>query len=434
MMDGFQIRDFYFKGNAGHHPLLITVVYTCFYAIGRDIIGNINAGMCMFSIFQMSFMSAIFAYAVKYIEEITENRAIRNISIIFYALFPYNQLFSIITTKDVIFSGLFLLFIINLYKNVKGDNKIADYIFFIIIGTITLLARNNSVFTLEVSLPFIIIALIKNKKIMVKIVVAFLIIIISYKTINTGLYSLISKQNDEGSMRTFLFAQFTGKLVKENEEKLTDEEKEKISYYFKDYEKLAEVYKPAISDNASSMIVSKNINNDKKAFLNFMYSLAKKYPNVFVDSFLNTVRGFWYIPDNSFNSYNHDTKIGKKSGALELGNWMILDLENSIKSKSFIPTLKNFDTKMFCKNEYQNIPVLYIIFQPATYFYMSFAYLLYSIYKKQKEKLVISIVIFTFFASCFMAPAAIIRYMYPVIVSMPMILGTIFEKNKIEDL
>ena len=44
MMDGFQIRDFYFKGNAGHHPLLITVVYTCFYAIGRDIIGNINAG------------------------------------------------------------------------------------------------------------------------------------------------------------------------------------------------------------------------------------------------------------------------------------------------------------------------------------------------------------------------------------------------------
>ena len=36
-------------------------------------------------------------------------------------------------------------------------------------------------------------------------------------------------------MRTFLFAQFTGKLVKENEEKLTDEEKEKISYYFKDY-------------------------------------------------------------------------------------------------------------------------------------------------------------------------------------------------------
>ena len=87
MMGGFQIRDFYFKGDAGHHPLLITVLYTSFYSIGRDIIGNINIGMCMFSIFQMSFMSVIFAYTVKYIEKITENKTIRNISIIFYALF-----------------------------------------------------------------------------------------------------------------------------------------------------------------------------------------------------------------------------------------------------------------------------------------------------------------------------------------------------------
>ena len=51
---------------------------------------------------------------------------------------------------------------------------------------------------------------------MVKIVATFLIIIISYKLINVGLYSLISKQNDEGSMRTFIFAQFAGKLAKEN--------------------------------------------------------------------------------------------------------------------------------------------------------------------------------------------------------------------------
>ena len=432
MMGGFQIRDFYFKGDAGHHPLLITVLYTSFYSIGRDIIGNINIGMCMFSIFQMSFMSVIFAYTVKYIEKITENKTIRNISIIFYALFPYNQLFSIITTKDVIFAGLFLLFIVNLYKNVKEDNKIVDYIFLIIIGIVTLLSRNNSVFTLEVALPFIIIALIRKKKMMVKIVATFLIIIISYKLINAGLYSLISKQNDEGSMRTFIFAQFAGKLAKENADDLTEEEKEKISYYFKDYTKLAQEYKPAISDNTVSMVAFDNLKNDKNTFLDFMFSLIQKYPRVFMDSFLNNVRGFWYIPDNSFNSYNHD-KYRNIMGALELWDLRIVNQQNSVKPDSKFPVLNKFDRKMFCENEYQNIPVLYIIFQPATYFYISFAYLLYSIYKNKKDRLIISIVIFTFFASCFVAPAAIIRYMYPVIVCIPLMLGTIFEKHRLRN-
>lgn len=424
---GFQIRDYFFDGKAGHHPILITLLYTAFYSIGVKV-KNVTFGMLLFSIFQMTFMATIFGYAVRTIEKMTKNKIIRNISLIFYALFPYNQLFSIITTKDVIFAGLFLIFIIKLYELFDDNYKIEDYIFFIIIGIITLLSRNNSVYTLEVSIPFLVIALIRNKKCMAKIVIAFLIIIISYKSINSGIYSIGNKQNDEGSLRIFAFSQAVAKLSRENEANLTEEEKEKISYYFTDYKKLAEVYKPAISDDSAKLINNSNVNKDKKEFFTFMYTLAKKYPRFFIDATLNTLRGFWYIQDNSFNTYNYDKYYGCM-GTLELASFGIGKGDYRVKIYSKIPWLKNFDRKMFCENKYQDIPVLYIIFQPATYFYITIAYVLYSMYKKDKEKLSIGIVIFIYFISCFAAPTVTVRYMYAVIVCTPMMLASIFKKK-----
>ena len=59
--------------------------------------------MFLFSLFQMTFMAFLFSNTVVFIEEQTNKKWIRNISILFYTLFPYNQLFAVTATKDVIF-------------------------------------------------------------------------------------------------------------------------------------------------------------------------------------------------------------------------------------------------------------------------------------------------------------------------------------------
>ena len=115
----------------------------------------------------MTFMALIFSYAVKIIDE-SNKKWLKNISLIFYAIFPYNQLFAMMTTKDVIFAGLMVVFIIKLYKMLDEKYKAADYIFLVIIGVLMLLSRNNSVLILKASLPFIILVLIKNKQNMSK--------------------------------------------------------------------------------------------------------------------------------------------------------------------------------------------------------------------------------------------------------------------------
>lgn len=382
---GYQIRDFFFRGNMYHHPFLITVIYTTFYALGVNVLNSATLGMFLFSVFQMSFMAFIFAYAVKIIEE-SGKKWLRNISLIFYAIFPYNQLFSMITTKDVIFAGLMIVFIIKLYKMLEKKYKAGDYI--------------------------------------------FLIIICLYQTINKSLNTSVDKKNDEGYLRISPFSQAVAKLVNEKENELTEMEKEKITYYFKDYKKLAKIYKSNIADNTTGMINNKNVMSDKNEFFKFMWQLGKKYPVIFVDSFLNTTRGYWYINDNSFNKIWNE-EHPETMGALELFCFKIGKENGEVVEASKLPKLKQLYQSLFCQNKYQDIPVLYILFQPATYFYITLANLLYSIYKRDKNKQVIAIIFFIYFASCFLTNCAIVRYIYVIIVNVP-IMAYLATKNEIK--
>lgn len=437
---GHQIGKYFFWNKIPHHPILITKLYTFFYVVGLKFFTP-TFGMFLFSLFQMIFMAAVFSYTVKFIEDETQKKWLRNISIIFYALYPYNQLFSITTTKDVIFAGLMLIFIIYLYKMIKEKYEISDYIFIIIIGVLMLLSRNNAVYTLKVALPFLILVLIKDKYKILKIAITFILIIVIYQNANNFLYKnfnnelknletdnseLEEVESDEGNFRIPIFAQAVGRVVRDNEDSLTEDEKEKISFYFKDYKKLGEEYKTNIADNATVMADSKKINKNKKDFLKFIIELGKKYPITYIESFLDTTRGFWYVSDVSFSQimiYNHP-------GAFELYDYSISIGKYAVIHNSKIPGLKKLYINLYCFNKYQEIPILYILFQPGIYFYITLAFLLYAIYKREKNTLVIAIVLFTFYASCYLACCSIIRYMYPIMVSTPIMLAFVVKNRK----
>lgn len=428
---GYQIRDFIFKQELKHHPILVTALYTGFYNFGLNVLGSPTLGMFLYSIFQMCFMATIFSYSVKFIEEETDKKWVRNISIIFYAIFPYNQLFSMITTKDVLFAGFTIIFILKLYKILKQKYQLHKCIYMILISVLMLLSRNNVVLTMKVSLVLMILIFIKDKYQLIKIISIFLITIIIYQRINGILYSSVKGKNNESFLRTSAFSQACGKLVKEKEQELTEDEKEKIDFYFYDYKNLGKFYKANIADSTVRRTNNKNISDNKKEFFKFMLELFMKYPIIFLDSYLNTTRGYWYIQDESFNKIWNDQKLDTM-GALELYCFAIGKGKLAVKADSKIPALQRFYQNMFCRNEYRKITILYIVFQPAFYFYILIAYLLYEIYKRDKIKIAIGTFLFVFFASCYFANCSIVRYMYPIIVSMPILLGLVTEKEKEE--
>ncbi len=386
-------------------------------------------GVFLYSLFQMTIMALIFSYSVKYIEERTKKKWLRNISLAFYAIFPFNQLFPLMTTKDTLFAGIVLIFIIKLNQILEKKPSKLDYIFMILISVLMLTFRNNAVYAIIISVPFVILIMINNKKKLLNILVSCVIIILIYQIFNNFLIYLLKAQKDSNQEKLSVFSQAIAKICNENEKELTDEEKDKISFYFSDYKRLGKVYESFVSDRTKEMINCENFDNNKIDFLNLMIHFGLKYPRQFIDSFLNTTRGYWYICDNSFNQFEHKNNPETK-GCLELTFQYVGTDEFMLKENSMLPGVQRFYRKMFCSNDYTKIPILYVVFQPAIYFYIVLAYLLYAIYRNDNVKKVIGIFMFSYFVTCFLGPIALIRYIYAIIVCVPVMISSIIkEKN-----
>ena len=346
----------------------------------------------------------------------------------FYAFFPYNQLFPIMTTKDTLFAGFTLLFIIELYNYMKYKKRV-NYIFLIISGVLMLLFRNNAIYAIVMSMPIIVLLIIKDKRKTVLLMLTFIIITVIYLIINIVLMIVTDTKRDISQEKLSIFSQAVAKVCKENGNQLNDYEKGKINFYFEDYKKLGKVYKSNISDETKRLINCENVDSNLIDFLKFAIKLGSKYPGKYIDSFLDTSRGYWYICDNSFNQILHN-EFPDTMGCLELCFKGIEIEKYGIYNDSKIPVLQFLYRRMFAHNDYRNIPVIYIIFQPAMYFYIVLAYLLYSIYVKDKKLIIIGIYFTTYFITCFLGPVAIIRYIYAIIVSVPVLFGLVLKENK----
>lgn len=412
-------------------PIISTLMMVSFFEFGIKVLGSSTLGMMCFSLFQMCFMAGVFAYTVNFVWKETDNKVITTLVLIFYAIFPYNQLFPLMTTKDTMFAGFTLFFVVQLYQFPREKFGIKEYVLLSIFAVFMLLFRNNAAYALVVALPIMMIFLRDNKKKMFDIAIVFVIIFIVYQLCFDGLIIATDSVMQSDREKLSVISQAIARISKQKRDELTEAEIEKINYYFDDIDKLIEVYDTNISDDTKRAIVIEKYEENPQGFYKLFLSMVKKYPIICVDSFLDTIRGYWYIFDNSFNQIFHEESPETK-GCLELTFYVVTDgtRENLVRDLNELPVLRKFYRSMFCQNNYTKIPVLYIVFQPAIYFYIALACLLYAIYKKDKNLVLPTIYLFLYFLTCFLGPGAIIRYMYANIVATPFILAMCKNNKK----
>lgn len=412
-------------------PIISTLMMVSFFEFGIKVLGSSTLGMMCFSLFQMCFMAGVFAYTVNFVWKETDNKVITTLVLIFYAIFPYNQLFPLMTTKDTMFAGFALFFVVQLYQFPREKFGIKEYVLLSIFAVFMLLFRNNAAYALVVALPIIMIFLRDNKKKMFDIAIVFVIIFIVYQLCFDGLIIATDSVMQSDREKLSVISQAIARVSKQKKDELTEDEIDEINYYFEDIDRLIEVYDTNISDDTKRAIVIKKYEENPKGFYKLFVSMVKKYPIICIDSFLDTIRGYWYIFDNSFNQIFHEESPETK-GCLELTFYAVTDgtRENLVRDLNELPVLRKFYRSMFCQNNYTKIPVLYIVFQPAIYFYIALACLLYAIYKKDKNLVLPTIYLFLYFLTCFLGPGAIIRYMYANIVATPFILAMCKNNKK----
>lgn len=397
-----------------HHPVMHTLLLGGCLKLGT-MIGNDNLGLFLYSIIQIAILSCTLAYTIKYM--VKDMKLSNKIGILFlciYALVPMFPLYSMSGVKDVIFSSFVILYVIMLHKIIKNNGegfKVWHYIIMILLMLLVILFRNNGLYVIALSFPFLILALKKYWK---KYLVIFIITI--------GLSTCYSKvilpafKITSGSIREMLSIPFqqTARYVKYHSEDLSEEDIEIIDTIL-GYDDLATRYDPDISDPVKNEYNKYATNEDLKKYFGVWFKGLIKHPVTYINATVENVYGYFY-PEKTrwYVYYKYDTRITEDGF-----NYHYNSLEDLRRN------LANF--AVF----FPEIPIIGLLSNIGFSTWIVFILVAYMIYKKEYKKIVLYLPALISILVCVASPVnAYFRYTMPFVFGLPIMIAFVLEKKK----
>lgn len=408
-----------------HHPLLHTLFLGAFFKLGENLPGSYSSGMALHSIVQMFLMAMILGYVLTVLYRERTSWVMRLLLLLFYALFPANSVLAVSTTKDVLFSGLVLLYVVKLYQWSRENGKITkgSVLSFILISVAMLLFRNNAVYAWLVSQPFLFYSAGKRKELKRYAAVAAAVFCL-FCLGSIGLKTAVSAQN--GSPREMLSVplQQMARTRVMHEEEIDDEMRQKLDAYLPS-EWVFAAYNPYLADPVKNRAV---IHDDPVGLMKTWVRLGLQFPMTYVDAFLDNSIGYWYLADKTHSTIYG---VGKESGFgyLSTDN-RTMPAGCEIIMHSYLSGFRAFMERIVSDNEYQKIPVVSVIFAPAFYWWMLCFYIAFFLYRKKYGMLVPAVFPVAYYLTLLLSPTVLVRYMYPFLLSSPMMLCLMSAKRE----
>lgn len=419
--DPWQVSEFLDKSYSKFHPLIHTLLLGKCYAIGVKL-NNPNLGVILYDWVQMVMMSSIFSYTVLFVYNRTHNRIMSILAIVFYGLLPINSILVISSTKDVLFSGLMLLVTVLAIQYQEREKKITTHKiangffigFLLLVTVIMLLFRNNAVHAYICFLAVgVYLAVVRKIRISSLIMIAACFIL--YISSDIALTSMLHAQKGKIGEALSVTSQQFGRIY--NCDNLDREAAEIINYY---YDTESMLYNPHLADSVKFNLENVEDVGDLVPYIRGAIRLFTKYTRVSIDSYLYLTQGVWYLGDTS-NAEIYGSGLESRQG------YLLTDVKDGfgITHVSKFPELEEFMENAFSANNYQNWPILSLLFSPAFYVWL---FLLAYLAVRGNEKYILSFFIF-YLLTILLGPCCLIRYVYPFVVIVPVMLAVLLEER-----
>lgn len=288
-----QINNILTGEYSNHHPVFNTMVIKLFIDIAFMLGMNINVGILFFCIFQSMFMSLIYAYCVETMCEMRMNKAVLTVVTIFYALVPYNFVYSVTLTKDTMFAGFALILVISLFRiREQLGGKIISMILLLVSSVGFILFRTNGYYAYIVLLVILLLVRFNRKKETVCIALSAFVI----ATILRGpVLNVLNVVQPDTAESLSIPLQQIGRYIK-NGGSLSDNEKAYLNSIM-DIDRIPDEYKDWISDPMKNLVRDSGGNSvieaDKSKFIKTWLSLGLKSPVLYMDAWVDMTRAYY---------------------------------------------------------------------------------------------------------------------------------------------
>lgn len=395
-----------------HHPVIHTVFLGLCSKFGR-FIGNESYGIFCYTLIQYLFVAASLAFLFCYIVRIKVPDWYKVIAILFIAFCPTFPIIATLITKDGFFASFMLIYVILFLQLIRNPNSILAspkrIISLAVIVLLCCLSRNNGIYSILLSFPFIILLYRKNKKfckILLSVFLCSMTLFFAYANVLLPMLKIT-----KGSIRETLSVPFqqTARYVKFHGDDVTKEEMEKIDKVLP-YDKISDSYDPNLSDSVKDLFRKDATEKDLINYFTTWFEMFFKHPLTYVQATINNTYGYFYCCNYNFWLYP-------------------LSEVQSIQHKTIAHMADNYI------NEITKAPVVSLLFTAGIYSYMLILASAVILYKNRKY-IIGFIPAYTILLACLLSPMNANqngRYMWPIIFLIPLLIGICFINPKAQN-
>ena len=404
-------------------PIAHTWLIRLFLQIGTAI-GSYEAGMACMAVFQMVLYALVMGYATSMIWRMTAKK---------WALFPYNTVLVVCTTKDTLFTILFTLFFLlflerNYFSN--GKKKILMNILLVAEGCLMMQFRNNAVYAVAVFMLLLLI--LRPKKEKLGILILGICLVLGETGMRNVIQTVIGTRLEAPKIEAYSVPiQQFARVAYYHGEELEAQDPELAAllekYVPRDH---WDAYYAPLADTIKGAVNASAYTENSRQFLRDWLRVGKRYPNEFLDAFLELTRGYWFWDDFSWAEnlgYGTDTRYGV------LFTYTSSEIEGygSIEHRSKFPALEKVLEKIVSGNCFNEWPVLSVIFHGSLYSWSLFFLMVLCLYRRKYRCFQMSLLPFLYFGTMLLGPVVQVRYLFPIMVMLP-VLAAFFSSDRMK--
>lgn len=418
-----QVWQFVTGNIKNNQPVISSAIIYYTMLIGKKIFGNWEGAVGVYIILQMIFAAVTFSYILKLLYRKTNSNLIYGVTLAFFALHPMNHLFVVNCAKDVAYAYFTVWVIIFFGEGVRDQGKYFQKkgitVFLTIAVLLFLFYRNNSIYALILFVP---VALIYYKFARKRLLVIFLFTISIYYLVTGPIYSHydLASGNKLNEMLAIPSQQIANTYIKYGNE-FTKEEKDIIISVFPEggISEYRQMYKPENSDMIRPLLKANRISEMGLGhFIKIWMQLGLKHPISYIEAALNNTRGYWYL-FHEISGENSDRYIEYTNSQYEVG----------IHTERY-PILKGLAEKYYKIGEEYclgKIKGLSWLFSMASTLYLYLLLICFTCYRKDYKVLIALFIPMALYLTVFAGPLALLRYIYPMTLSLPYLWGVALE-------
>ena len=389
--------------------------------IGELIGGSKEIGLLFFILVQSVIFAAALAFMLSTMLELELPHILVLTALLICTIHPVQHMFAVNAGKNTLFAAFFVMWISYLARYFFSTRNVRTLICASLFAFMNMLYRHDAFYVVLLTTICSVWALPHKQRL--KFVTSQATALIIFALITGPIFSALGiKPGRRVEMFGIPEQQLAASYIEGN---LTPNQVERIMKYLpngsvSDYK---QNYRPRNSDCLRPYMNDDNLKNDLPGFLSVYFEIGRTHPRTYLTAALNNSFGYWYtdaiVPDSNATPQVY----------FEWDNPTYTSLGRIPDRWNLLPPLSNFYRGIGQNGSYKSVPVISMLFSMGVIVWLTLWLGIDSLVMKRWKVLAIIMPLFFLCLTSFAAPTFLYRFVHPVMLVIPMVIGLLMRKT-----